>query len=281
MSHLSIKDLSVKREYFLLYVEELNLPKGMIIGLVGRNGAGKTTLIETLAYGLPYEGSITYENMDYLTQAKTIKSKLGFVFDHSLINIEFKIEKILKLFQKIYPSFSLELFDQYAQRLHLPAYHRKLKSLSIGQLKKVNLALTMSLQPEFLILDEVTANIDPVDRQEILDLLQEYMLDENHTILFSTHITSDLEKIADYVIFIDGGDILLTTDINQLQEDYCIIPCDPTIEAHTEPYIIAKHEYGQHYEALIKQKDFHHFASIPYRSPSIDEMLYYLTKGRG
>lgn len=220
MNALDIKNVSVKNGEFWLRNISFEVPKGSIVGLVGRNGAGKTTLINTIANCLEREsGTILYDGLTYWDHEIEVKRKLGIVFDKIHMNDKFTPEKFKKIMAKNFTDFDKDFFDSYIEKFQLPI-KKTIDKFSTGMQHKFMLIVAMSMRPEILILDEPTNGVDPADRYEMVDLFQSFMEDEQHAILFSTHITSDLDRIADYLVFIDQGRMVICGEKNELLEGF-------------------------------------------------------------
>ena len=223
MFALELKNVNYKVKGFALKEINITVPQGMITGLVGRNGAGKTTLIHIIANNLEREsGTILYDGIRYWEDEAGIKRKLGIVYDTTNFNEQFTAKKFKKRIAPYIEGFDVEYFDKYMDKFELP-YDLKLLRYSTGMKRKFMLILALSRKPELLIMDEPTSGVDPIDRYEMLDMLQGFVEDENHSVLFSTHITSDLDKIADHLIFIDSGRIVIESEKEELLEKYRII----------------------------------------------------------
>ena len=222
---LKIQGLSKKFEGFALDKVSFQVPSGSIVGLIGENGAGKTTTINA-ALGLIKKDSgeieLFGENVEHLTPS--IKEEIGAVFDASNFSEELTPEKLDKVLKDIYTSWDQDLFRQLLDRLEIP-FSRKIKTFSKGMKMKLSLAAALSHHPKLLILDEATCGLDPVMRDDILDMFLEFVQEEDHAILVSSHITSDLEKVADYIVFIHKGKIIFSKQKDELLEDYGIIKC--------------------------------------------------------
>lgn len=222
---LKIQGLSKKFEGFALDKVSFQVPSGSIVGLIGKNGAGKTTTINA-ALGLIKKDSgeieLFGENVEHLTPS--IKEEIGAVFDASNFSEELTPEKLDKVLKDIYTSWDQDLFRKLLDRLEIP-FSRKIKTFSKGMKMKLSLAAALSHHPKLLILDEATCGLDPVMRDDILDMFLEFVQEEDHAILVSSHITSDLEKVADYIVFIHKGKIIFSKQKDELLEDYAIIKC--------------------------------------------------------
>ncbi|NLD48903.1 MAG: ABC transporter ATP-binding protein [Clostridiaceae bacterium] len=209
---------------------DFEVKKGCITGLVGRNGSGKTTLIRLLAGAKVYtSGNIIIDGIPLEENAVEIRKRAVFVFDEPNFSLAVKPDVLAEVMKMMEPSFNMELY-QSKMRLFKLDGKEKVKNYSSGMQKKLLLILALARRPEILVLDEPTSEVDPVSRAEMLDMLQEFMENEEHTVLFSTHITSDLDKIADYIAIMDNGKILLTEEKETLRDEYCINGVLPTVE---------------------------------------------------
>lgn len=223
MFALELNNVNYKRKDFSLSDINVQIPKGMITGLVGRNGAGKTTLIHMIANNLARDsGTILYDGIRYWEDEVQIKRKLGIVYDTEQFNDYVKPKKFKKKIAPYIDGFDLDFFEKYMDKFELPD-HIPIAKYSTGMKQKFRLILTLAAKPEILIMDEPTSGVDPADRYEMLDMLQEFVQDEGHSVLFSTHITSDLDKIADYLIFIEKGSIVINGEKDSLLESYRLV----------------------------------------------------------
>ena len=222
MNALEIKNLTVDFGDFAIRKMNLDIKKGAVTGLVGRNGAGKSTLIKTIMRQQPATGSILYDGKKFAEHEVEILSKTACVFDAPHFSLSAKPKKLKKAFAALYPAFNGQMFDELCAKFNLPQDKRVVK-YSLGMQRKLCIIIALWQPVKLLILDEPTSGIDPVDRAEVVALLQQFMLDENHTILFSTHITEDLDKIADYIVMIENGRILLNEDKVTLTEKYRLV----------------------------------------------------------
>lgn len=252
---IEIKDLVKKYEKFELGRINLEIPSGCIIGLIGENGAGKTTLIKSILNIIKKEqGSIKLFGQES-GDSNLIQEEIGVVLDNSFFPELLTAKDINSTMKSIYSKWDEKLFQKYVQDFNLP-FDKAIKTLSKGMRKKLEIATALSHQPKLLILDEPTSGLDPVVRSEVLDIFLNFIKDEEHTILLSTHITSDLEHIADQIVFIDNGKILLHKDRDELLEEYGILKCSEkefTIIAPEDIIRYKKNKYG--YEILVHDKN--------------------------
>jgi ABC-2 type transport system ATP-binding protein len=222
---IEISNLSKRYDRFQLKNINLTLPKGSIMGFIGENGAGKTTTIRLLLNQLNADsGKISVLGLNYIKDEKKIKNEIGVVFDESYFHDNIKPKHISKIMGRIYTHWDEALFYQYLCRFHVPT-DKNTKELSRGMKMKLSIATALSHHPKLLILDEATSGLDPIMRNDILDLFLEFIQDENHSILFSSHITSDLEKVADYITFLHEGEIVFSESKDDLLYDYGLLLC--------------------------------------------------------
>ena len=222
---IEISGLTKRYDGFTLDNLSFSVPKGSIMGFTGQNGAGKTTTIKAILNIIKAdEGSVKLLGMDNLTDEIPIKERIAAVFDEIPFHDEFTAKNLNVIFGDIYKNWNTQTFEQYLDRFALPR-KKKIGKLSKGMKMKLQIACALSHGAELLIMDEATTGLDPVVRNEILDIFLEYIQDENHSIFMSSHITSDLEKVADSVTFIDKGKLLLTGYKDDILENHGVIKC--------------------------------------------------------
>ncbi|WP_286947685.1 ABC transporter ATP-binding protein, partial [Acetobacterium sp. UBA5834] len=206
---IEIKNLNKNYQDFQLKDVSFKVPRGSIVGFIGENGAGKTTTIKAILNLIKRDGgTIEMLGMDNLKDEKKIKASVGVVMDGCNFHDNLKTGDISKMLASIYKNWNQKLYQQYLKKFKLPE-NKIIKEFSRGMKMKLQIAVALSHEPELLILDEATSGLDPIVREEILDVFMEFIQDEEHAILISSHITSDLDKIADYIVFIHQGEILL------------------------------------------------------------------------
>src|SRR5690625_3710442 len=201
MNIVEFKNVNKQRKDFSIENLNITVPQGYITGFVGPNGSGKTTTIQMMMDILQIDsGDITLFGTPH--NEHHAKQKIGFVYDDLYMYDEFNINKIKSLIAPLYQTWNEELFQTYLEKFKLPQ-RKKIKKFSKGMKMKCSLLFALAHEPEFLVMDEPTSGLDPVFRLELLELLQGLMVNENQTIFLSTHITTDLDQIADYIIFIN------------------------------------------------------------------------------
>lgn len=275
MNALEIKNLTVDFGDFAIRKMNLDIKKGAVTGLVGRNGAGKSTLIKTIMRQQPATGSILYDGKKFAEHEVEILSKTACVFDAPHFSLSAKPKKLKKAFAALYPSFNGQMFDELCAKFNLPQDKRVVK-YSLGMQRKLCIIIALCQSPELLILDEPTSGIDPVDRAEVVALLQQFMLDENHTILFSTHITEDLDKIADYIVMIENGRILLNEDKVTLTEKYRLVSAG-TMTEELKAIAIGLKQNAFGYTFICDRSV--EGEGITSKIPTVEELFVYLSAG--
>ena len=250
---IEIKNLVKKYDdKFKLGSIDLEIPSGIIVGLIGENGAGKTTLIKSVLNILKIdEGNIKIFNKDFNKEENNIKEDIGVVLDNMFFPEILTPKDINIVMKDIYKKWDEELFKKYLNDFGLNI-NKQIKTMSKGMRKKLEIATSLSHHPKILILDEPTSGLDPVVRNEVLDIFLDFIQDEEHTILLSTHITSDLEHIADKIIFINKGKILLDKNRDDLLDNYGILKCDiDSFDTISKEDIIVYKKNKYNYEILV------------------------------
>lgn len=279
MSNLAIeiKDLVKEFDSFKLGPVNLTIPKGTIVGYIGQNGAGKSTTIKLILGLLKKDsGVIKVLDEDNLNNVE-LKDRLGVVFDDLMVPEEMTLVAVERFCSRVYSRWDREAFYQFMEKFDLPK-DRLIKNYSRGMKMKLSMAVALSHDAELLILDEATSGLDPIVREEILDLLMDFMQDENHTILISSHILSDLEKVADYIAFIHGGKVLFVETKDDLKENYglCTISNEDVRNIDEEAIIGRRtHSFGQ--ELLVKKDMVPD--GIKLQKPTIEDIMIYFVKG--
>ncbi len=223
---LELKDVSKNYDGFLLDHVSLTLPQGCIMGLIGENGAGKSTTIKLILDLISRDsGTITLLGRDNQEDLKSIKENLGVVLDESCFPENLNLSDIERIMKNIYRTWDQKLFRDYVERFSLPSKKKTVKDYSHGMKMKLAIAIALSHDSRLLLLDEATSGLDPIARDEILDVFQEFIQDEERSILLSSHITSDLEKICDYITFLHKGKIVFSEPKDELLEKYGILKC--------------------------------------------------------
>ena len=252
---LEVKNLCKKYKEFELQNVNITLPKGMIMGFIGENGAGKTTTIKAILDIIKnYTGEIKIFGLDNRKDDKKIKENIGVVLDEMFFPEILTPNDINSVMKDIYKNWDSELYFKYLTDFAL-LNNKAIKTLSKGMRKKLEIATAISHHPKLLILDEPTAGLDPIARNEVIDIFQSFIQNEECSIFLSSHITTDLEHIADYITFINKGNIILSKSREELLEDYGIVKCtkDEFDKIDKKDFIKYK-ENKYEYEVLIENK---------------------------
>lgn len=277
---LEIRQLNKSYEDFALKDVSFSLPKGYIMGFVGENGSGKTTTIRSILNMAKIDsGKISVFGLDSVTDTIAIKERLGVVFDSLYLAEHLNLKQIEKQLKPFYVNWDSKEFARRIKEFGLPD-NKKVGDFSKGMKMKVMIAIALSHKAELIILDEPTSGLDPVARDELLDILAEYIEDENCGVLFSTHITADVERIADYVTILHNGKVWFTGLKDELTENYAIVKgANEDVTAELKSKLIGYHAYRNGFEALIKTDDLAGIpSSLEYEKASIDEILVYIAK---
>lgn len=279
---LEIKNLTKEYDGFKLDDISFTLDKGYIMGFIGENGAGKTTTIKLIMNLLKKDkGEIKIFDKDNIEYEGEIKERIGFVYDECFYYENLSIKNNEKIISGFYKKWDTKVFDNYLKKFNLNK-NQKVKELSKGMKMKFAIALALSHKAEFLILDEPASGLDPVMRRSILDVLQEVIQDENVGILISSHIISDLEKIADYITYIQGGKIILSKATNDLMEEYKIIKGDKSLlSKFDEKTIYGLKETSYGFEGIIKDTQIDRAVKqqLVTERPSLEEIMVAMNKG--
>ena len=279
---LEIKNLSKKYKGFELKIVNIKLPKGMIMGFIGENGAGKTTTIKSILNIINRDsGEIKIFGLDNKENERKIKEDIGVVLDDSFLSEYLNPADINKIMKNIYKNWDEKLYFKYIEDFKLPK-EKISKEYSSGMKMKLKIAVALAHHPRLLILDEPTSGLDPVARNEILDIFQEFIQDEEHGIFVSSHITSDLEHIADYITFINNGEIIFTKTRDELLENYGIVKCSEEQFKKIDKKDYIKYKKNRYeYDVLIEDKyEFKKKYDISViDKPSLEDIMLIYIKG--
>lgn len=281
MQALELCGVSKKLGRFVLTDVSLTLPQGYILGYVGQNGAGKTTTIRLMMHLLkPDSGTVTVNGRRFSDDPAAFKESIGYVADECYFPSSFTLKDTAETLRDFYPSFDRERFYSYAREWELDE-KKKVKDFSKGMKTKLMFASVLSRRTELLVLDEPTGGLDPVVRSEILSLLQGYIEDGKHSVFFSTHIMSDLEKIADYLAFIRDGRLVFSDTKDAVLESYLLIrggAGDLTDELRRR--MTGFKQTGMGFEGLLPVKYRSSAAGkVLMERPSIDDIIVYSIRG--
>lgn len=280
---VELKDLTKNLKGFSVKNMNLQVKQGFVTGFIGANGAGKSTTIKMIMNLLrPDVGEVKVFGLDYAKHEKEIKERIGFVYDGNVFFEGMNLKDIKRIVGPAYKNWDDALFHQYVERFGLPL-NKAIKTFSKGMQMKASLAIALSHHAELIIMDEPTAGLDPIFRRELLNLLQELMLDGSRTIFFSTHITTDLDRIADYIAFIQNGELVFNQSIHDVTENYALVKGGmDLLDRDTEKAFVHVHSAPTGFEALtdnIKAVKNIFGDSVVIERASLEEIMYYM-KGR-
>lgn len=274
---LEIKNLTKKFDSFKLDNVSFQLPTGYIMGLVGKNGTGKTTTIKLILELLEKDQGVIQVFGQDIIQHYDLKQDIAVVFDEVFFVEDWKISDVEAAISPFYTNWNSNVFHQYLTQFHLPI-QQKVKELSRGMKMKLMLAVALSHQARLLILDEPTSGLDPVARDELLDILLHYIEDEQNSVLFSTHITSDLDKIADFLTILDNGKVFYTGYKDELFEKYCLVKGGrDDLNPDIEKYLIGIQKNSIGFTALLDVKNMKYMNThIVVEEATIDDILIHI-----
>ncbi len=285
MNALVLKDVKKQLGDFVLDIPYLEIKKGYITGFVGENGAGKTTTIKLILDMLiPDSGSIEVDGINVRNNGILVKKHIGYVGDPTGYPEESKLKDIKRMYAPFYETWDEALYQKYVRRFKLKS-DTKYGKLSTGQKKQFALVMALSHRPKLIILDEPTSGLDPVVRQDILNVLMEHMQDEEVSVFYSTHITSDLERAGDYIVYIKDGKIKINKPLDELLQNYCVVSgakelFTKEIQKELLGYKISRFngtglvESRQLAEELFGRE-------VQYSKPNIEDIMIFLANGKG
>ncbi|MHC0552418.1 ABC transporter ATP-binding protein [Salinicoccus sp. CNSTN-B1] len=257
----------------------LNIRKGYITGMIGENGAGKSTLIQhILSLKKQDEGQISILGQDLETEREALLNRIGVVMSENYLPQNISPKKLNKLLAVYYKNWRPDKFFSFLKRFNIDEAS-KIKYFSTGEKAKLSIAVALSHEAELLILDEPTSNLDPTFRRELLDILQTLMMEENTTILFSTHITTDLEKIADYIVMIDEGEIVFDMEREVLFDSYKKVKGDLQIIEDADELLIGTTTNALGFEAMTREHqalEELYGNKVLIENLTIEEIMYFL-----
>lgn len=252
---LAVNGVSKQYPLFSLDNVTLKVPRGAIMGLIGENGAGKTTTLKLLLGIIrPDAGSVSLLGESDAAAMQQAKARVGVVLDEGFFPDVYTVQNIALVCRNIYPNWDEAAYRNWIVKLKLPA-NKKIKEFSKGMKMKLAISIALSHHPELLVLDEATSGLDPVVRSEILDVFLDFMQDERHSILFSTHITTDLERVADEITFLHEGRVVLQESKDDIMARYGVLKCGQAEFDALDPADRAGYRRGAYgYEVLLRQR---------------------------
>lgn len=278
---LEVRNLTKQYADFTLDHVSFSIPKGTIMGLIGENGAGKSTTINAILDLIHKDdGTVTFWGQE-LSSTKQLKEDIGVVFDGINFYETLTAAKVGKISQAAYKQWDDLLYREYLNRFQLPT-DKEIKTFSKGMKMKLCIAVALSHRPKLLILDEATSGLDPVMRDDILDVFLEFVQDEEHSIMISSHITTDLEKVADTITFIHQGKVLFCKAKDELLYHYGIIRCGAAIfDEIYKSEILAYRKEDYQWNVLVadKEKARRRYKNAVVDGAAIDDILLLYVKG--
>lgn len=253
---LEIRNLTKHYGDFSLDNLNLTLPSGCIMGLIGENGAGKSTTIKLILDMISRDGGqITILGRDNREDLHLTKEDIGVVPDEIGLSEALTAKQVGKIMKHTFKNWDDEVYKGYLEKLAIPD-NKRFKALSRGMKMKLGIAIAMSHHPKLLILDEATSGLDPVVRDEVVDMFSEFTRDESHSILISSHIVSDLEKLCDYIAFLHKGRLLLCEEKDVLRDEFCFVRgTKEDIEAIPDSAVIGKKVTPYGVEAIVRREN--------------------------
>jgi len=279
MNAVEIKNVSKTYKDFVLDNINLSLPEGCIMGLIGENGAGKSTTIKIITDSIKSDtGSVTVLGTDNQSREfRKIKNDIGVVLDEAYFPLVLNADDVGSIMKDTYINWDMDVYNNYLEKFNLP-HQKKFSDFSRGMKMKLSIAVALSHNPRLLILDEATSGLDPMVRDEILDIFNEFTRDSGHSILISSHIISDLEKICDYIAFIHKGRLMLCEEKDRLFEDYAVLKLsNDDFESVPEQAVISKKVTPYGIEVLVKNSEVSDVFKREYAS--LEEIILFLVKG--
>ncbi|AJY74236.1 ABC transporter ATP-binding protein [Paenibacillus beijingensis] len=281
---LELNHVSKGFKDFALQDVSFSLEKGYIMGFIGPNGAGKSTTLRCIMDLVHIEsGEIKLFGTDYRNNMKALKQRIGFVYDQDVFFEDLTVEKNKRIVSSFYDQWDDDAFYRYIKDFEVPLT-KPVKALSKGTKMKFALAVALSHHAELIIMDEPTSGLDPIFRKELLDILLDVIQDENKAIFFSTHITTDLEQVADYITFIHDGKIVLCEETQKLLDDYLLVKGPLSLAEKVRGYQPdAMKETSLGFEAFMKRNETKQFETefnLRMDRPTLEDIMYYMVKVR-
>lgn len=278
---ITLSNVSKSYGDFELKNVSFNIPSGAIVGMIGSNGSGKTTIIKSILNLIDVDsGTIEVLGLDN-KKSKSINEKIGVVFDECNFPDNYTINILNKIFKNMYMNWDVDLFYRTIDKFQLNL-KKKIGSFSKGMKMKLSIATALAHHPQLLILDEAMVGLDPIARDEMIEILYEFMEKEENSIFITSHITTDLEKISDYIMFIEKGEVLWFEETSTLLDQYGILRCDEeTFGILSSEDILKYRKQDFEWSVLIKNRSEaeQKYQKCIVDKPSIEEIMLLYVKG--
>ena len=278
MNAIEIKGLTKEYKDFTLGPMDLTLPMGCVLGLVGENGAGKSTTIRLIMNAVSRDGGeVTVMGLDNLApEFREMKEDIGVVLDETCVPEFITARQLGKILSGAYRNWDEAAYNSWLNRFQLPP-NKKYKEYSRGMTMKLGIAAALSHGAKLLLLDEATSGLDPMVREELLEVFADFAAQDDHAVLISSHIVSDLEKICDYIAFIHKGKLMLCEEKDMLLERYGLLKCSPQELAAIDPAIIHGKRIGEYGAEALVDRD-RAPRDLLVERPTLEDIIVYLAK---
>lgn len=281
MDAVNIKNMTKDFGTFSIRNLNLSIPQGYITGIVGKNGAGKTTIIKSILGMMPLEeGEISVLGMPLEKNEITIKDKIGIVMNDGCFYEALSLVKMKNIISKFYTQWDEKAFQHYMDYFQLPP-QKKVKELSTGMRAKYNIALALSHHADLIIMDEPSSGLDPVAREELMDILSDLMQSEEKTVILSTHITSDLDRTADYIVLVDNGQVLLHLPKDELLDTHRLLKgTTDQLSDNVKKHLISYKTNSYGFEALTNNAPLLRSLSskFVFEKPTVEDILRFYAR---
>lgn len=278
MNAIEIKGLTKEYKDFTLGPMDLTLPMGCVLGLVGENGAGKSTTIRLIMNAVSRDGGeVTVMGLDNLSpEFRQMKESIGVVLDETCVPEFITARQLGKILAGAYRNWDEGAYHSWLNRFQLPL-NKKYKEYSRGMTMKLGIAAALSHGAKLLLLDEATSGLDPMVREELLEVFAEFAAQDDHGVLISSHIVSDLEKICDYIAFIHRGKLMLCEEKDLLLERYGLLKCSPQELAAVDPAVVHGKRIGEYGAEALVDRD-RAPRNLLVERPTLEDIILYLAK---
>ena len=278
MNAIDIRGLTKQYKDFTLGPMDLTLPMGCVLGLVGENGAGKSTTIRLIMNAVSRDGGeVTVMGLDNLApEFREMKEDIGVVLDETCVPEFITARQLGKILSGAYRNWDEAAYNSWLNRFQLPP-NKKYKEYSRGMTMKLGIAAALSHGAKLLLLDEATSGLDPMVREELLEVFADFAAQDDHAVLISSHIVSDLEKICDYIAFIHKGKLMLCEEKDMLLERYGLLKCSPQELAAIDPAIIHGKRIGEYGAEALVDRD-RAPRDLLVERPTLEDIILYLAK---